>query len=62
MIEMGMRQQHKIDAGRIEAKLAGIFLGDLAATLIEPTIDQYMPAGALDEVARTRHVAISPMK
>jgi hypothetical protein len=37
VIEMGVRQQHKIDAGRIEAKVAGIFLGDLAATLIEPT-------------------------
>ena len=62
MIEMGMRQQYEIDAGRIEAKVAGIFLGDLAATLIEPTIDQHTPAGALDEVTRTRHVAISPMK
>ncbi|GEM_PF-6517321 len=57
-----MREQHKIDAGRIEAKVAGIFLGDLAAALVEPTIDQYSPAGAFDEVARTRHVAVSPMK
>src|SRR5262249_53512478 len=62
MIEVGMRQQHKIYAGRVEAKVAGIFFGDLAATLIEPTINQHTPAGALDEVARTRHVAISPMK
>jgi hypothetical protein len=62
MIEVGMRQQHKIDAGRIEAKVATIFLGNLTATLIEPAIDQHPPAGALDEVARTRHVAISPMK
>jgi len=62
MIEVGMREQHKIDAGRIEAKVAGIFLGDLAAALVEPTIDQYSPAGAFDEVARTRHVAVSPMK
>src|SRR5262249_6281296 len=62
MIEMGMRQQYKIYAGRIEAKVASIFLGDLAATLIEPTIDQDMPASALDEVARTRDVAISSMK
>jgi hypothetical protein len=62
MIEVGMRQQHKIDAGRIEAKVAGIFLGDLAAALIEPTINQHTPAGALDEVARPRHVAIRPME
>jgi hypothetical protein len=62
MIEVGMREQHKIDAGRVEAKVAGIFLGDLAAALVESTIDQYSPAGAFDEVARTRHVAVSPMK
>jgi hypothetical protein len=62
MIKVGMREQHKIDAGRIEAKVAGIFLCDLAATLIEPAIDQYAPAGALDEVARPRDVAISAMK
>jgi len=59
---VGMREQHKIDAGRIEAKVAGIFLGDLAAALVEPTIDQYTPTGAFDEVTRTRHVAVSPMK
>ena len=40
MIEMGVRQQHKIDAGGIETKVAGIFLRELAATLIEPAIDQ----------------------
>ncbi len=57
-----MREQHKIDSGRIEAKVAGIFLGDLAAALVGPTVDQYTPASAFDEVARTRHVAVSPMK
>jgi hypothetical protein len=51
MIKVGVRQQHKIDAGRIKTKVAGIFLCDLAATLIEPAIDQKAPAGALDEVA-----------
>jgi len=50
MIEVGMREQHKIDASRIEAKIAGIFLGDLAAALVEPTINQYTPARAFDEV------------
>ncbi len=57
-----MRQEHKVDASRIEAKVAGIFLSDLAATLIEPAIDQDTPTGAFDEVARPRHVAISPVK
>jgi hypothetical protein len=51
MIEVGMRQQHKINAGRIEAKVVGVFIGDLAASLIEPAIDQHTPAGAFDEVA-----------
>jgi hypothetical protein len=62
MVKVGMRQQNKIDAGRIETKVAGIFLGDLAAALMEPAIDQYTPAGAFDEVARPGNVAISPMK
>jgi hypothetical protein len=62
MIKMGMRQQHNIDAGWIEAKVAGIFLCDLAAALMQPAIDQYAPAGAFDEVARPGDVAISPMK
>jgi hypothetical protein len=51
MIKVGMRQQHKIDTGRIETKVAGIFLCNLVATLIEPAIDQKAPAGAFDEVA-----------
>jgi hypothetical protein len=62
MIEMGMRQQYKINAGRIEAKIAAIFFGDLAGTLIEAAVDQHPAAGAFDEVARTRHVAVCPMK
>jgi len=57
-----MRQQHKIDAGRIEAKVPSIFLGYLATTLIEPAIDQHTLVGAFEEVTRTRHVAVSPMK
>ena len=57
-----MRQQDKIDAGRIEAKVTGIFLGDLAAALIEPTIDKNAPACTCYEVTRTRHVAVGPMK
>src|ERR1700722_9848575 len=60
MIKVGVRQQHKIDAGGIETKVAGVFLCDLAATLIEPAIDQKTSAGAFDEVAGTGNVAISP--
>jgi len=62
MIEVGMRLQDKIDARRIKAKVTGIFLGDLAAALIEPTIDQNAPACTGYEVTRTRHVAVGPMK
>ena len=51
MIEVGVRQQHEIDAGRIETEVAGIFLGEIAAALIEPAIDQNAPAGAFDEMA-----------
>jgi hypothetical protein len=51
MIEVGVRQQHNIDAGGIETEVAGIFVGELAAPLIEPAVDQKTPAGAFDEVA-----------
>jgi hypothetical protein len=51
MIEMGMRQQHKVDAGGIETKVGGIIEGKLAAALVESAVDQNAPAGALDEVA-----------
>src|SRR5580692_8074142 len=62
MIKVSVRQQHKIDAGRVETKVAGIFFCSLAATLVEPAIDQKTTAGAFDEVAGTGDVAISSMK
>jgi hypothetical protein len=43
-----MRQQHPIDAGGIEAEVTGILLGDLAAALIKPAIDQDVLAYTLD--------------
>ena len=46
-----MRQQHKIDAGGIETEVAGVFVSELAAALMESAVDQKAPAGALDEVA-----------
>jgi hypothetical protein len=51
MIEVGVRQQRKIDAGGIETEVAGVFLGERAAALIEPAVDQNAPAGAFDQVA-----------
>jgi hypothetical protein len=48
MIEVCMRQQHPIDAGGIEAEIAGILLGGLAAALIKPAIDQDVLACTLD--------------
>jgi hypothetical protein len=51
MIEVGVRQQHDIDAGGIEAEVAGVFLGELAAALKEAAIDQDAPTGAFDEMA-----------
>ena len=51
MIEMSVRQQHKIDAGGIEAESAGVFFGEFAATLKQSAIDQEFAAGAFDEMA-----------
>src|ERR1051326_1791861 len=62
MIEVGVRQQHKIEALGIESEVAGVFVGELAAALVEPAIDQDAPAGAFDEVARPGDVAIGAVK
>src|SRR5579863_1755206 len=62
MIKVGMRQQHKVDTGGIETKVAGVFFRELAAALIEPAVDQKAPARALDKVTRPGDVAISAMK
>jgi hypothetical protein len=51
-------EQYKIYALRIKPEVVGIVLGDLAAALIEPAIDEDALAGAVDEVAGTGHVAI----
>jgi hypothetical protein len=62
MIEMRVREQDKIDAGRIEAEVAGILHSGPAAALIKAAVDQDAFARALDEVTGTGDVAISAMK
>ena len=58
MIEVGMRQQHKVNSGGVKPEVAGISSRDLTATLIKAAIDQDALARAFDEVTRTGHVAM----
>ena len=40
MIQVCMGEQYVVDAGGIKAERSGIFLVQLAATLMEPAVDQ----------------------
>src|SRR6516164_4185014 len=57
-----VRQQHEIDAARLEAERLGILLTELAPSLIQAAIDQNVFAGALDEVTGAGYPASSPVK
>ena len=62
MIQMGMGQQYVVDAGRLEPERLRIFLIQLAATLVQPAVDQDLLPGALDHVTRAGDTAVSAVK
>lgn len=62
MIEMGMREQQKIDRGRIEAEGFGILLPKLASALEETAIDQDSASRALNEMAGAGYALVGAMK
>jgi hypothetical protein len=51
MIEVGMSQEHIIDAGGIKAEWLLILFVQLAATLMHAAVDQDFLARALDHMA-----------
>ena len=62
MIEMGMREQQKIDRSRIEAEGFGVLLPKLASALEQTAIDQDSPPGALDEMAGAGYAPVGAVK
>ena len=50
MVEMGVGEQEKVDAGGVEAEVAGVLLLDLARALIEAAIDQQPLARAFQQM------------
>ena len=62
MIQMGMRQQHVVDAGGVKAKGLSILFVKLAATLIQPAVNQDPLPGALNQMTGTGDIPIRSMK
>ena len=62
MIEMGVGQEHKVDALGRKAERRGIIGVEFAAALKQAAIDQHAPAGAFDQVARSGNFAIGAVK
>ncbi len=62
MIEMRVRQQQVIDIPGFESERLPVFLLDLAAALIETTVDQDALPGAFHQVTGAGHATGRPMK
>ena len=62
MIQMRMGQQYIIDARGIKAERFGVLLVQLAATLIQPAVDQDPLAGAFNQMTGAGDVAIRSME
>ena len=59
---MSVGQQHKIDAGGVEAEIVGILLVEIAAALQHATVDKQMPPAAFDHMARAGDAAVGAVK
>jgi hypothetical protein len=49
MVQMRTGQQDVVDAGAIKAERRGVFLVQLAATLIQSAVDQDLLAGTFNQ-------------
>ena len=57
-----MGQQYVVDAGGIKAERSGIFLVQLAATLMEPAVDQDPLPSTFDQMTGARDTAIGAVE
>jgi hypothetical protein len=62
MIEMGMRQQHKIDCARIKSERDRVFLVQFSAPLKQAAINQNVPSADLQKMTGSRYVLICAVK
>ena len=57
-----MGQQYVVDGGGIKAEWCGIFLVQLAATLMQPAVDQYPLPSTFDQMTGAGDAAIGTME
>ena len=57
-----MGQQYVVDGGGIKAERSGIFLVQLAATLMEPAVDQDPLPSTFDQMTGAGDAAIGTME
>ena len=62
MIQVCMGQQYVVDGGGIKAEWSGIFLVQLAATLMEPAVDQDPLPSTFDQMTGAGDTAIGTME
>jgi hypothetical protein len=62
MIEVGVRQQQKVDARRIKAEVIGVLFLEFPAALVKAAVNQDAFAGALQQVAGAGHTLCGTVK
>lgn len=62
MIQVGVGQEHKVDALGRKSERRGIVLVELATALEQAAIDQHASASAFDQVARSGDIAVRAVK
>src|SRR5947209_5841756 len=62
MVEMRVGQKKVVDRARIETERSGILLVQFPAALEQPAIDKKTAAPGFDEMARSGHVTVGPVK
>ena len=62
VVQVRVREQHKVDALRIKSERVGIVLAQFMPALIHPAIDQDPPACALHQMAGTGNIAVCAVK
>jgi hypothetical protein len=57
MVQVGMRQDNRIELGRPDRRKLGVASARVTTALKHPIIDQDAGAGRLEEVARSCHLS-----
>src|SRR5690606_23793036 len=57
VVEVRVREQHRVDARRVDRERLPVSLAKLLQALEQPAVDEQTPGGRLEQVARAGHRA-----